>query len=133
MTSHTTPLTRTATRRHALLILALGAIVLAAAALWSTAVAAAPDSLGAIVNNVAEDSRQAASGIKILFYFIGFILVGVGVVMLVSANRRGSGLGAPITMIVVGILLLGYTQFIQSGSGTVFDSPSADGLSELQQ
>lgn len=68
--------------------------------------------------NVEEQAQGLAGAAQMIFYLIGFILVGVGLLMLAISRDRKMGL----ICLVIGFVLLSIGFFISMGSGSLFGS-----------
>jgi len=68
--------------------------------------------------NLEEQSQGLAGAAQMIFYFLGFILVGVGLVMIaVSSDRKMA-----LICVVIGFVLLSLGFFISMGSSSLFGS-----------
>lgn len=113
----------------------IGAAFLAASAAWLLApdLAWAAVTFGEIGFNVADNAKGVAKGVT-MAGFAGGAGMGVwGCVEMYKAGKRqgDSTYGGGITKVVVGALLLGLSEFLGSGSATLFGSDQTAGLGEL--
>ena len=68
--------------------------------------------------NLEEQSQGIAGAAQMLFYLLGFILVGTGLLMLALSRSRG----AAVAMLCVGFGLTSIGFFISMGSSSFFGS-----------
>lgn len=68
--------------------------------------------------NLEEQSQGIAGAAQMLFYLLGFILVGTGLLMLALSRSRGSA----VAMLCVGFGLTSIGFFISLGSSSFFGS-----------
>lgn len=79
----------------------------------------ATDDFADMGQNVEEQSKGIAGAAQMLFYLLGFILVGVGLIMLAIAPHKR---GLAVMMLVIGFVLTSIGFFISVGSGSFFGS-----------
>jgi len=68
--------------------------------------------------NIEEQSKGLAGAAQMIFYLIGFVLVGAGLVMLAVSQDRKMAL----ICVIIGFVLLSLGFFISMGSGSLFGS-----------
>lgn len=68
--------------------------------------------------NVEDQSKGLAGAAQMLFYLLGFVLVGIGLIMLAMSRSRGIA----VAMLCVGFGLTSIGFFISMGSSSFFGS-----------
>lgn len=66
--------------------------------------------------NLEDQSRGVAGAAQMIFYLLGFVLVGIGLIMLAVSRSKG----AAIAMLAVGFVLTSIGVFITMGSSSFF-------------
>lgn len=85
---------------------------------------------GNIGENVANQTMGAAKAAKFLIILIGLIMVGTGVAGIANAKKTQQPLSTPLTILIVGIVMVSVVALIGSGSESIFGN-SGNGLSDL--
>lgn len=78
----------------------------------------AADDFGDMAGNVENQAKGIAGAAQMVFYLLGFVLVGIGLLMLAISREKKLAIG----MLVVGFLLTSVGVFISIGSGSFFGS-----------
>lgn len=68
--------------------------------------------------NLEAQSKGIAGAAQMIFYLLGFVLVGVGLVMLAMSNSRGTA----VAMLCIGFALTSIGVVISMGSSSFFGS-----------
>lgn len=77
---------------------------------------------GAVGENVGEQSKGVAIGVKQIAFLGGVGFVVAGLFIFSNMKKTNTQASVPITMCIVGICLLALTTFISTGSETIFGS-----------
>lgn len=84
---------------------------------WAVPALAAND-FADMSSNISDQAKGVAGAAQMIFYLLGFVLVGVGLVVLAIGKEKKMG----VIMMIVGIILTSIGVFISIGSGSFFGS-----------
>lgn len=95
-----------------------GALVVGLVVLSTSSTGLAANDFAEMGKNLEAQSKGIAGAAQMLFYLLGFVLVGVGLLMLAMSKSRGLA----VTMLCVGFGLTSIGVVISMGSSSFFGS-----------
>lgn len=78
----------------------------------------ATDDFADMGQNLEEQSQGLAGAAQMIFYLLGFILAGVGLIMLAISQEKKTA----VAMLIIGFILTSIGFFISMGSASLFGS-----------
>jgi len=106
------------------------AIAMLAFALFMPEPALAANDLAGMFSNMGGQATAGAKFAKILFFVIGFVMFGVGMMMFATAQKQQQPKGASITVMLIGVALMSIVGLVHIFTASSVGGTSS-GLNEL--
>lgn len=78
------------------------------------------EDLGQVGRRIAGVSQGVATGALALFFLVGLIMTGAGLMAFIAAQKQNGPKGTAITMLCIGVLLMSLTAVIAVFSSSAF-------------